>query len=989
MNLISGSGVYPIQLGEGPGNYTGGTMYKSEIRYSRLTVSAGVVLTALLILLMQKPADAQVAVFGRNKVQYDHFDWKTIKTTHFDIHYYEGTEEAIHDVSRIAERSYSYLSQILQVDIEERIPLLIYADHQDFRQTNAVAGIGVGTQGVTESLKQRVIMPMMPTIEDFTHVLTHELVHAFQMEIMGTGNSLNPLQWQPPLWIMEGMAEYFSIGLDPNTEIWLRDMVMHDEFMSLTEFETVRDIRVYRLGQGLYHFLGERYGKESLRRFFKETVRTRSWMSALQRVYSQTPKEIGDLWESHLKIKYSTIIARKDSPDSIATKLVEHEGLIYNLNLTPSISPDGNKIAFIANADLRDGIYIVDAETGSSRRALAFGGSSGSLEIIDFFESTMSWSADGEILAFVGSGGTEDVIHLVDANTGNTQKKLRFGGMSITSAALSPDGSKVVFSGMMHGQRDLYIANSDGSELRQLTRDIYSYIHPSWSPDGDVIAVTTDRGEPTDVENLDFRGFRLALMDPVSGSVELMTGGAYHDINPVWSPDGDQLAFISDRAGVPQIFLYDLDQKEIRKVTNLVSGVSGITANSPAISWSSSSGKMAFSSFRSMGWDIYTMEDPRYITLSDEALGPDPGAIPFEPVWAGYELGDPALFEEADYSTKLKADYIFGAGGFSSNIGVMGDFIVGFSDMLGNHNVTVALGLYGSLERSNISATYVNMTNRLNWGVSLFQEASMSGLFSSLVGTQYWSRTYRGIALMGYYPFNTFSRLEGNISFINITDELLTASWYGQISVDEELGSDTFTQVGVSHVYDSAVYFISGPIGGQRWRLQAYSLFGLYGSTTVILDYRKYFPINHRGALAMRTFVGGIVAGAQGRQFLIGGPTYLHGTTYGQMSGENLAIQNVEIRYPLLPFMSIQWDFLSGALFADVGAVWNKGFEPTWKPVDYSSDEYLSNSILGAVGAGIRLNLGFLTLFFDYAVPTDFSGSYGEGFLQFAIGQIF
>ena len=270
MNLISGSGVFPIRLGEGPGHNTGGAMRtvsrgaaghrrirkkensmrierrnsvramqleKPDFRYNRLMISAGFVLTALLILLMQSPADAQIAVFGRNKVQYDHFDWKTLKTTHFDIHYYEGVEEAVHDAARIAERSYSYLSQILQVDIEERIPLLIYADHQDFRQTNAVTGIGEGTQGVTESLKQRVIMPMMPTIEGFTHVLTHELVHAFQMEIMGTGNSLNPLQWQPPLWMMEGMAEYFSIGLDPNTEIWLRDMVINDEFMSLTEFE--------------------------------------------------------------------------------------------------------------------------------------------------------------------------------------------------------------------------------------------------------------------------------------------------------------------------------------------------------------------------------------------------------------------------------------------------------------------------------------------------------------------------------------------------------------------------------------------------------------------------------------------------------------------------------------------------------------------------------------------------------------------------------
>ena len=954
-------------------------------------LAAAVVMVCASLLLLPGPAHAQSEFFGRNKVQYDHFRWKTLNTPHFIIHYYEGEEEAVHDAARIAERSYAYLSQILQVDLKDRIPLLLYADHQDFRQTNAVVGIGEGTQGVTESLKQRVIMPMMPTMENFTHVLTHEMVHAFQMEIMGTGNSLNPLQWQPPLWVMEGMAEYFSIGMDPNTEIWLKDMVQQDEFMGLTEFETVQDIRVYRMGQGLYDFLGERYGKESLRRFFKETVRTRSWSMALQRVYSQSPKELSEKWKSYLQSKYGSVIAEQTEADSIATRLVEHKGLIYNLNLTPSISPDGDRIAYIANVDLRDGVYIVDAETGASRRALAYGGSSGSLEIIDFFESTMSWTDDGQTLAFVGSGGTEDVIHLVDSRTGRTRRKLRFEGMSITSAALSPDGSRVVFSGMKNGQRDLYIAAIDGDEPRRLTDDIYAYVHPSWSPDGRRIAVTTDRGAPTNAEQLDFRGYRLALVDPQTGSVELLTGGAYHDINPVWSPEGGELAFVSDRAGVPQIFLYDLNRRQIRKITNLVTGVSGITASSPAISWSRRSGKMAFSSFRAMGWDIYTMPDPRSITTDEVVQRPDPGAAPFEPVWAGYELGDPRLFEEAEYSTKLKADYLFGVGGFATSVGIMGDFVIGFSDMLGNHIVQVGLGLYGRLDRSNLTATYFNMTRRLNWGVSVFQQAALSGLGFSFSGSQYLSRTYRGAALMGFYPFNTFSRVEADIGFINVEDEIILTDLYGREKYAETLGSYTATQAHLSHVYDSALYFISGPIGGQRWRAQVYQTMGPMASTMLILDYRKYFTINHRGALALKTFAGGVVSGEAEymQRFYIGGPTTLHGTGWGQLVGSNVAVQNIELRYPLLPWMPIQWDFISGALFADVGAVWDKGSRPEWQPVDYSTEYWINDGIVGAVGGGIRLSLGFATLFFDYGIPTDFQGHYGMGRFQFAIGQIF
>lgn len=953
-------------------------------------ILSAALMVIVAVFSMPVTAQAQYEIFGRNKVQYDSFDWKIINTPHFTIHYYEGMEDNALDAARIAERSYDYLSQALQVRLENRIPVLLYADHQDFRQTNAVTGVGEGTQGVTESLKQRMVMPLLPSMEEFTHVFTHELVHAFQLEMLGVGNSMNPLQWSPPLWMMEGMAEYLSIGMDPNTRVWLRDMVQRDDFITLTEFETVMDQRVYRLGQGLYHFLGTRYGVESVRKFFKETIRTRSWVDGLQRTYSKSPKDLSEEWKVFLKNEFSDIVEGNDEAESIATPLIKHEGLVYNINVTPSISPDGERIAYIANQDLRDAIYIANSETGKRRKALAHGGSSRSLEMIDFFESTMSWSDDGQTLAFVSSGGSEDVIHLVDSRTGKTREKLRYKGMSIVSAALSPDGSQVVFSGMINGGRDLYVASTSGGQPHRLTDDIYAYLHPSWSPDASRIAVATDLGAPTDPDNLDFRGLRLALVDPETGDVELLTGGAYHDINPVWSPDGETLAFVSDRAGVPQLFLYDLDKHEIRKITNLVTGVTGITASSPAISWSRESGMMAFSTYREMGWDIYTMPDPRTsATTAEIEQTADPGTEPFEPLWAGYELGNPLLFEADEYSTKIQADYIFGGGAFASNIGVMGDVVIGLSDMLGNHNIILQLGLYGQLSRSNLMATYINMTRRLNWGVMIYQQAMQyGGYYTTFNYSTYLSRTYRGAALMGLYPLNVFSRLEASVGGVNVQEDVLSSDFYGRTRVTERLGRYTWAEASLGHVHDSALYFISGPIGGQRWRFTLYQTMGDLDQTVVLLDFRKYFTINHRGALALKTMTGNTLSN-EGQYFRIGGPFTVHATSWGQMVGTNMAVQNVELRYPLLPWLPIQWDFLTGALFADVGAVWDQGSWAKWEPVDYSRDQEIRNGVVGAVGAGVRANLGWLTLFFDYSRPTDFSGGFGPGIFQFAIGQIF
>ncbi len=932
--------------------------------------------------------EAQYVTFGRNKVQYDKFNWRVMKTPHFDIHYYEGNEEAVMDAARIAERSYDYLSHLLQVQFEDPVPLILYADHQDFRQTNAVTGAAEGVQGITESLKQRVVLPMLGSMEEFTHVLTHEMVHAFQLEIMGVGGAANPMMWQPPLWMLEGMAEYLSLGMDPITRVWLRDLVKRDEFMTLEEFETVQDQRVYRLGSGFYYFLGERYGLESIRRFFKETVRTRNWAQALQTVYSMNPQQMSDEWKAFILHEHADIAAGQSVADSVATRIITHEGLVYTLNMTPAISPDGERIAFIANKDLRDAIYIASTETGRTRRALASGGRSSSLEMIDFFESTMSWTADGSILAFVSSGGAEDVIHLVDAQSGKTIRQLRYPGMTVISAALSPDGSQVVFSGMKNGGRDLYIAPTAGGEPRRLTDDVYAYLHPAWSPDGTRIAVATDRGMPTNAVDLDFRGYRLALIDPVTGGVEILTGGAWHDINPVWSPEGESLAFVSDRSGVPQIFLYDLENRTIRKVTNLATGVTGIMSSSPAISWSQQSGKLAFSNFREMGWDIYVMPDPRTAAVAAVAQRADRDAIPHEPVWAGFRLGDPRTFEDERYGMRLQTDYIFGGGAFATNVGVIGEMAVGFSDMLGNHNIYMQASLFGSLARSNIQAVYLNLTRRLNWGVSLYQMATQyGGYYTSFSTATYLSRVYRGSALIGYYPLNLFSRLEGNIGYVGMQEDVVSSDFFGRQRVNDKLGRYGWFESSLGHVYDSALYFIAGPIGGMRWRAQVYYTAGDLNGVTSMVDFRKYVTLNHRGTIALRTFAANQLSG-RNQPFYLGGPFNVHGTVYGQLSGNSFLVQNAEIRYPLLPWLPIQWDFLTGALFADAGAIWNTGATPSWVD-DLNAGVSITNGIIGAVGAGIRANLGWLAVFLDYGIPTDFQGRWGSGRFQFAIGQIF
>jgi hypothetical protein len=170
-----------------------------------------------LALLAATPALLPAQYFGQNKVQYRSFDFRILRTEHFDVHYYPDAREAALDAARMAERSYGRLSRLLKHEYKERKPIILYASHSDFQQTNALGGESPseGTGGVTDFLKQRMILPFTGSYDDLEHVLQHEMVHQFQYDIWSRGRAGAGLQQviaiNPPLWFVEGMAEYLSV----------------------------------------------------------------------------------------------------------------------------------------------------------------------------------------------------------------------------------------------------------------------------------------------------------------------------------------------------------------------------------------------------------------------------------------------------------------------------------------------------------------------------------------------------------------------------------------------------------------------------------------------------------------------------------------------------------------------------------------------------------------------------------------------------------
>src|SRR6056297_1784880 len=364
--------------------------------------------------------------FGRNKVQYEDFDFEILHTPNFDLYYYPREEEAVEQLGVLSERWYARHAQVFNYTFADVNPLILYANHADFQQNDVVPNVGVGTGGVTEGLRNRVIMPLAESNQSTDHVLGHELVHVFQYRL-AKGSNIGGIRATSniPLWFIEGMAEYLSLGSeDTHTAMWMRDAVLHDDLPDIKQLANSREYFPYRYGHSLWSFMTGLYGDQIIRPLYIGTA-TSSFKSALQDTLNISTDSLSGLWHSALRSAYSEDVERATAPDEIGEPIFDEDSDF--LRSSPSLSPDGDYIVYISNEDLFSlEWYLADARTGDVIRSLTNTVTDPHLNALRFIESTGSWSPDGEHFAAVVFKKGDNQIIVIDPHTGGISSELAF-----------------------------------------------------------------------------------------------------------------------------------------------------------------------------------------------------------------------------------------------------------------------------------------------------------------------------------------------------------------------------------------------------------------------------------------------------------------------------------------------------------------------------------------------------------------------------------
>ncbi len=950
-------------------------------------VAAVMVFTLVLVWgLLSGPAG--VFPFGKNKVNRETFRWNILRTIHFDIYYPYGMESLAEYSARIAEEGYVHIADTLNHELTQVIPVIVFPSHIDFQENNIILQIiGEGIGGFTEAFKNRVVVPFTGSYAEFRHVLTHELVHAFQYNILfndTSGSVMSHLSYSGmPLWMMEGMSEYLSIGYDESADMVMRDVIYNDQYatlMDLTKLQVKSAYLIYKEGQAFYYFLEKQYGRDKIGELFRDVRDLSDFDEALKVSTGKTLEELNLEWIRFFKKRYFPVAGGKKFDEEEGEQFTFHRKTESSFNVCPAVSPDGKKIAYITNMDIYSSVSIITIDKKEEKKITTVlqGDTSAKFEGMHLLSNYLTWSVDGKHIVFVAQSRGRDVVFIINAGSGKVEQELKFPFRAVMDPSLSRDGRHIAFVGQVNDSSDVYIYHLKRKTLRRVTNDFFSERYPRLSSDNRFIIYSSNSNPDGDYERDNYDIFKTDLE---TGKRTVLVSSSENDLQADLSADDKQIVYISNRTGIYNAYRYDIEKGADVRLTNVLCGVFYPR-------WFPDGKRMAFVAYQNLGYDIF---------VHDIGAGQDTWTRDTEYLRLKYPESYFPLSQSVfdDYTIRPGPDYIlFGIAG-TLGYGIAGFARMAVSDYLGEHRLVIStdyLSYSGSQSDVNFDVAYYFLKYRWDYGIGIFRQRNPFGLItlntiSDIINNVYFdtiAMDHYGVYAVASYPMSKYFRFNIQGTSSRYERDFTTSSGRPDIYAN-------LNQMSLSLNYDNVLWGYLSPLDGTRGQVEVEQAFNLTGQdfqfTAANIDMRKYFFFFKRYVFALRGS-GGKVFGPDSDSFnyYLGGFNTLRGHPFLEYHGGNYFLGSFEFRFIFIEGIKMGWPLffrvggIGGVLFTDVGSAWDRDYiffnKRTDRFEDFKTD----------IGFGFRLTLyPILILKLDYAWAYYYT-FFGDRHITFSLG---
>jgi hypothetical protein len=902
------------------------------------------------------PAAAQtpfVPYFGQIPPHYDRFDWHIYKTDHFEIWYYPSVEPHLERVASYAESAYQHISADLKHDLAQRVPLIVFKTSSEFQENNVFGGeTPEGVLAFAEPERNRLLLPLDLAPDQLYDLITHELTHIFEFDIIPRGLISSSL----PLWVDEGLADYMTGSWNVLDLMQVRDAALTDNVPKMSRFESqpLTTRLPYSMGHAAFEFIESRWGKEGLRNFLFSLRKNvlGSGETAYEEALKLKADEFDDQFDRYIKERFKPF-RDKERPADYGRNLApnpEKTPYVDAASIEPS--PSGDILAaVVANMHDREyDIILLSARDGQFIRNLTKGFDKDRgfehIEQPGGFRGNLvpwiGWAPVGDHLAYFVRTEKDESLIVQNVVSGKTERRLKLKEVNNPeSPAFSPDGKSVVFSAIQNGVTDIFLVDLASGALRNLTNDATADYAPTYAPDGKSLVYAGRVGTSDKLFRIDLA--TSAKTQLTFGSHDDTGAKFYNDHTIVFTSTATDPAVtvppdVARNGNIPNVWTLDLDTKQLQQWTDTATG-----NVSPVVLRQSGALKVAFVSYYKGQNGIHTVtgEKPIATVSSDDFGGPGPifeFTAPISHTLLRDNIHKKRPFEKMTMIGRPPLNV-----GVTNSGTIYGDTQITFADVLGDKQISFYAQSVAQYRTT--AFTYVNMERRLQYALQgfsqdLFYYGQNEGALYDPSLAPFVTRdlaesvqTQRGGTAFGIYPFSRHSRVEFFSGYIYLNERYTNSALQQlaeQYQVDQYgaslLRSGHMIPFGASFINETTIYREYGPVAGRAVKVSFDTSPDLgtkwIARNTLDVDARRYTRIAANGVFALR--LKAMKSWGRNPDYMYyGGNSEMRGYEYLEFLGNRGFFADAELRFPLVEAMLTPFGViggLRGVFFGNLGA---------------------------------------------------------------------
>jgi hypothetical protein len=889
----------------------------------------------------------------------------------------------------MAESAYQKISQSVKHSLSAPVPIIYYKTYTDFEQTN-IFPASEGILGVSEPTLYRVIIYGDMPLEEIQDLIEHELSHIFEFDLLfgSPGGGATAMRY-PAGWIMEGWAEY-------NTETWsdwslliVRDAVLNDRIPELSRSGTIYSRYplprppTYDFGHAMFDFIESDFGKTGIREFWHSLKSSPSPIigrrNPIQKTFNMKYKEFNHKFKKYLRNRFKKFLSR-ENPENYSIALGPEFPLNpYYFALSHALSPSGEIVA-VLTVNVMDNdfdILLISTKDGSVIKNITKGHTLKYEYIRYDIEPSkgkdISWSPDGDRIAFFARSGQKYSLLMLDPITGKIQNKINIPFDQPSSPCFSPEGEDLLFTAFHEGIHDIFKINLSTEKFLNLTEDDLFEKAPAISPDGRTVAYTI---------RLD--GDDKLFLSPLNNLKKKtqLTFGKGNTITPHFSSDSKKLYFSGDMRDAYNIYSLHLETGELKRYTDVRTG------NFFPIPDPKDQNTIIFGSFNKGAIQLFRgeLEGEVEKTITFTEKPPNEKFKRFEP------LVSLAINEEKIKPHKgMGKLYLMGRPPIdtfiSSDGSIYGGSSIRFSDLMGDYIFSLTAFQVRNFRSYDIM--YVNQKRRLQFMLRAYHYTlfyynpyqQYDPIYSSFLNYNdaLATRKITGVNLSAFYAFNLYYRASASLSYNYYAEEYYDPTVTVQRGASQQflngnLLSASFSITGETTRFKSPY----GPISGNTFSLSFSQGLPIsedfIQNTTLEADYRHYLQLGSNTLLAFR-FNAFVSRGKNPFIFYYGGNNQVRSMDFYSIVGNEMWLLNLEFRLPLVSAASTligQLGPIRGTLFFDITRAKTKGFPAkmiTFMGIDpkTSLPHFQYSDAIGSYG------YGFEFFFFGFPMHLEFA----------------